>query len=178
MNIILFGPPGAGKDTLADQLKLRFTMISTGKIFREAAENKTKLGMLAKNKYWSKGILCPDNITNSIIEEAIAKNPNNLLFNGYPRSVNQAEFLDSLLKIDLVLDLNVTEHIAVKRLLGRGRSDDKEDIIKKRFNEYKEKTLPVSTFYGAREDINYIFLNANRTPEEVLNESLEYINHF
>ena len=173
MNIVLFGAPGAGKDTLADQLK-SFTMISTGKIFRKAAEDKTELGLLARDKYWGKGLLCPDNITNSIIKEAVDKNTGDLLFNGYPRSVDQAKFLNDITKIDLILDLDVSESVATKRLLARGRSDDKEDIIKQRFREYKDKTLPVSTFF-IENGCNHVYLHANRTPQEVLEEALYYV---
>jgi len=182
MRIVLLGAPGAGKDTLADQLKseYNYTMISTGEIFRKEAEEGTELGVYARDKYWAKGNICPDNITNKIMKSALSKIPNkdNLIFNGYPRAVSQAEFLETIIPIHMIINLKVEEKVAVKRLLGRGREDDTEEIIQQRFRQYEEKTKPISEFYIDRVNTNNIYytvVNANRTPKEVFKNTFTYI---
>lgn len=180
MKIILLGAPGAGKDTLANQLleEYNYTMISPGALFRSEAKAKTELGLIAKDKYWGKGILCPDELVNTLVSNKInilnKDDTSNILFNGYPRSVCQAEFIQSLIHIDMVIDLCVSENVAVGRLLERGRLDDTEDIIKERFNQYQEKTKPVSDFYKKVWSCRYILIDANRTIPEVYEEIISH----
>lgn len=184
MRIVLLGAPGAGKDTLAEKLESEYDyiMISTGEIFRKEAQDGTELGIYARDKYWAKGNICPDDITNKLMKSALSKIPNkeNLIFNGYPRAVSQAEFLETIIPIHMIINLKVEEKVAVKRLLGRGREDDTKEVIQQRFRQYEEKTKPISEFYYNRinknnSNIYYTVINANRTPKEVFKTTFTYI---
>ncbi len=158
VDVVLFGPPGAGKGTQAQILKdkLGLTYIATGDLFRHHIKNQTKLGKKAK-EYIDKGNLVPDEITIGMIEE-IVKDPNShgFIFDGFPRTVKQAEVLDKLLKdkdliIDALLFLDVPDERIIKRLVERGktsgRSDDNEETIKHRLNQYHNFTEPVKDYY-------------------------------
>lgn len=176
MKIVYLGAPGSGKDTLAKKFEdeYSYTILSTGSIFRKQASDGTKLGVMARDRYWGKGLLCPDNITNELVKNTV-ENMNqdslkNIIFNGYPRSVDQAKFLDSITDISMVIDLSVDEDVAVKRLLSRGREDDLEGAIRKRFQEYREKTLPISEYYKNTGREVFV-INANKTPESVFEEA-------
>lgn len=159
MNIILFGPPGAGKGTQSHQLKEKYSMtyFSTGDILREEMAEETEIGKKVKDII-GKGGLVSDEIVVSMIESRIEanKDTNGFLFDGFPRTVRQAEMLDdimkkSALKIDAVISLEVPEDILIERMLERGktsgRADDNIDSIKHRFVEYDEKTKPVLDYY-------------------------------
>ena len=161
INIVLFGPPGSGKGTQAEKLadKFQFIHCSTGDLFRNNIKNATALGLEAKS-YIDKGELVPDEVTNNMLKDFVRNNSDakGFIFDGYPRTVQQANVLDHFLinefnsKIDLVLSLIVTDEILVDRLLERGKSsgrtdDANETIIKNRIKEYYEKTDPVSDFY-------------------------------
>lgn len=158
VDVVLFGPPGAGKGTQAQILKdkLGLTYIATGDLFRHHIKNQTKLGKKAK-EYIDKGNLVPDEITIGMIEE-IVKDPNShgFIFDGFPRTVKQAEVLDKLLKdkdliIDALLFLDVPDERIIRRLVERGktsgRSDDNEETIKHRLNQYHNFTEPVKDYY-------------------------------
>jgi len=158
VDIVLFGPPGAGKGTQAQILKdkLGLTYIATGDLFRHHIKNQTKLGKKAK-EFIDKGNLVPDEITIGMIEE-IVKDPNSrgFIFDGFPRTVKQAEVLDKLLKnkdliIDALLFLDVPDEKIIKRLVERGRtsgrSDDNEETIKHRLHQYHNFTEPVKEYY-------------------------------
>ncbi len=175
MNIILLGSPGAGKDTLADQLveKYNYTVITTGAIFREEFERGTELGIKAKNEYWGKGKLCPDHITDELVKNTIDRlpKPDNIIFNGYPRSINQARYLKTIVDIHIVIKLLIEEDAAVKRLLKRGRLDDTKEIIRQRIIQYNQKTTPVMSFYkgmGFYKNVYYEVINADQSPENTL----------
>lgn len=160
-NLILFGPPGSGKGTQSDKLIEQYGLLhlSTGNLLREEIANKTKLGLEAKS-YMDQGQLVPDEVVIGMIRSALNANPEakGFLFDGFPRTVAQAEALDSLLaeleeEISIVLALEVSEDELVQRLLNRGktsgRSDDTNtDVIRARLVEYENKTSPVAGHYS------------------------------
>lgn len=159
-NLILFGPPGSGKGTQSDRLVEKYGLIhlSTGNLLREEIANKTPLGKEAK-KFIDHGQLVPDEVVIAMVGSFFDrhKDVNGFLFDGFPRTVAQAQALDKLLAlkktdIALVLALEVTEKELINRLLNRGktsgRSDDNsEDVIRKRFAVYTNETSPVADYY-------------------------------
>jgi len=159
-NLILFGPPGSGKGTQSDRLVEKYGLIhlSTGNLLREEIANKTPLGIEAK-KFIDHGQLVPDEVVIGMVDSFFDKhkNANGFLFDGFPRTVAQAQALDKLLTlkktdIAVVLALDVTEAELIGRLLNRGktsgRSDDTdENVIKKRFAVYTNETSPVADYY-------------------------------
>jgi adenylate kinase len=159
-NLILFGPPGSGKGTQSDKLveKYGFVHLSTGNLLRQEISERTPLGLEAKN-FMDKGQLVPDEVVIGMIDSCIARNleSEGFLFDGFPRTVAQAEALDKLLSfrkttIDKVIALDVNEEELVKRLKKRGetssRSDDtNETVIRNRFAVYKNETEPVADYY-------------------------------
>ncbi len=159
-NIVIFGKPGSGKGTQADFLKDKYHLyhISTGDLFRKNILNKTDLGIEAKS-FLDNGDLVPDTITIKMLENEVLanKSANGFIFDGFPRTHNQAESLDSFLesinqKINATIALEVDEDELITRLLDRGkttnRSDDQDiEKIKNRFNEYNNKTSILIDFY-------------------------------
>lgn len=178
-NYVIFSKPGAGKDTLIKQLLHmgNFLSISTGEIYREQANLGTELGIRARNEYWSKGLICPDEMTNQIMKEALidlSKKPRTLLINGYPRSIVQAEFLDSIIKIDALLHLNASDDAVASRLMKRGRTDDTTDVLKKRLEVYHIHANEIINYY--KKFNRYIYLNAENRPEEVFHQAYAKIS--
>ncbi len=159
-NLILFGPPGSGKGTQSERLVEKYGLVhlSTGNLLREEISQKTPLGMEAKN-FMDKGQLVPDEVVIGMIDNSLDhhKEAIGFLFDGFPRTVAQAEALDKLLQlkgtdIAMVLALEVSEEELVKRLLNRGktsgRSDDtNESVIRRRFAVYTNETEPVASHY-------------------------------
>jgi adenylate kinase len=159
-NLILFGPPGSGKGTQSEKIVERFGLIhvSTGNLLRQEIADKTPLGQEAKN-FMDKGQLVPDEVVIGMIDSSLEKHAaaRGFLFDGFPRTIAQAEALDKLLmlkktSICKVLALDVTEDELVKRLVKRGetsgRSDDTdEQVIRRRFMVYKSETEPVAAYY-------------------------------
>jgi adenylate kinase len=159
-NLILFGPPGSGKGTQSEKLVEKYGLIhlSTGNLLREEIANKTPLGLEAR-KFMDQGQLVPDEVVIGMIDSSIEhhKEAPGFLFDGFPRTVAQAQALDKLLalkrsEIDIVLALEVGEEELVSRLLNRGktsgRSDDtNEAVIRKRFSVYSNDTSPVADYY-------------------------------
>lgn len=181
MNIVLLGCPGSGKDTLADQFKSQFgcTVLTTGGIFRQEAADETKLGLFARDNYWGQGLLCPDYITNRLVKNATdslsEEQTRFVVFNGYPRSIEQAEFLGTFAHVDITIELVVTEDLAAARLLSRGREDDLEDVIRRRFVGYQAKTEPVTEYYSNLSECRNLIINADATPKDIFQEALKLI---
>lgn len=160
INLVLFGKPGAGKGTQAEFLKEKYNLkhISTGDVFRYNIKNNTELGTLAKS-YIDKGDLVPDEVTIKMLEDEVNKNPeaDGFIFDGFPRTVAQAEALDNFLeskdmKINATVALEANDDILIERLLERGkvsgRSDDQDvSKIRNRFDEYNQKTAPLKDYY-------------------------------
>ncbi|GAA4771383.1 MULTISPECIES: adenylate kinase [Flavobacterium] len=160
INIVLFGKPGAGKGTQAEFLKGKYnlTHLSTGDIFRYNIKNDTDLGKLAKT-YMDKGDLVPDAVTIQMLQSEVDKNPDSagFLFDGFPRTISQAEALDSFLEtknqsITATIALEADDEVLVQRLLERGKTsgrpdDQDEEKIRNRYQEYNEKTAPLMNYY-------------------------------
>ena len=161
INIVLFGKPGAGKGTQAEFLKQKYNLVhlSTGDIFRHNIKNGTQLGKMAK-EIIDRGDLVPDEITTKMLKDAIENNPQakGFLFDGYPRTIAQAESLDAILaekgfENTATIALEADDEILIKRLLERGKTsgrvdDQDEDKIRNRYQEYNEKTAPLTNYYA------------------------------
>ncbi len=160
INIVLFGKPGAGKGTQAEFLKTKYdlTHISTGDVFRYNLKNNTPLGEEARG-YMDRGELVPDALTIKMLQDEVEKNPDTagFLFDGFPRTIAQAEALDAFLtskgwQVDATVGLEADDEILVQRLLERGKTsgrpdDQDEDKIRTRYQEYNEKTAPLMDYY-------------------------------
>ncbi|WP_181110094.1 MULTISPECIES: adenylate kinase [unclassified Rathayibacter] len=160
--LLLIGPPGAGKGTQAARLSdiLRVPAISTGDIFRANVANETELGLQAK-AYLDAGRYVPDELTNAIVHDRLqeADASTGFLLDGYPRTTEQVDELDRILaaddnRLDAVVQLTADPDEVVGRLLKRsleqGRSDDTEDVIRRRLALYEEQTAPLIDVYAAR----------------------------
>jgi len=158
VKIVLLGPPGAGKGTQAQKLaeKLGIPQISTGELFRQNIDNGTKLGMEAK-RYLDAGDLVPSELTNALVDDRL-DNPdtaNGFILDGYPRSVDQAKALHTMLErrgtdIDAVVEFRVSQEELLERLKGRGRADDTEEVILNRMKVYREETAPLLEYYSSQ----------------------------
>ena len=180
LDLLLLGPPGAGKGTQAKRLAQThgIPQLSTGDMLRAAIAAGTELGRRVKPIY-DAGELVPDEVVIELIRERLAdpEASGGAIFDGFPRTVAQAEALDDMLKeigreLVLVLEFQLDEETAVARLLGRarpeGRSDDSEDVIRNRFRVYREQTEPLLAYYLARGIL--VGIDASGTINEVQDE--------
>nr|WP_225954486.1 adenylate kinase [Kibdelosporangium phytohabitans] len=151
----MVGPPGAGKGTQAGTLsdKLGVPHISTGDLFRAHIGNKTELG-LSVQSILDEGKLVPDEVTNQMVRERLAEADarDGFILDGFPRNIAQAEVLGAILaesgqKLDAVVEFQIDEDVVVARLLGRGRTDDNEEVIRHRQHIYRSETEPLLNFY-------------------------------
>jgi adenylate kinase len=168
-NLVLFGPPGAGKGTQSEMIieKFNLTHISTGDLFRKHLGEGTELGNLAQ-KYMDEGNLVPDEVVIKMVELKIKSNnsSNGFIFDGFPRTVTQAKALDHLLEkegteISGMILLDVDEFELINRIMLRGKSSgrsDDQDInkVNNRIKVYKKETLPVATYYEEQGKLNKI----------------------
>jgi len=186
VNIILFGPPGAGKGTQSKYLvnKLNAFQISTGDLLREEIKKNSDIGKAITNDM-KNGKFISDEIVNKLIENLISdpQKKNKLIFDGYPRSLSQAKNLEVLLKnsnqsIDLILFLNVDKETILKRLEKRkiieNRSDDDTNTIVSRYEKYMETTQPVLNFYS--QNPNFKEIDGSLEIEEITRKIDAFIN--
>lgn len=182
MRLVLLGPPGAGKGTQAARLAERFSIphVSTGDIFRANVAEQTELGREAQ-AYMDRGDYVPDDVTNRMVADRLAEPDaaEGFILDGYPRTVAQAETLESLLAewespLDAVLRLVVPEEELVRRLGARAeaedRTDDTEQAWRRRFVQYEEKTKPLEQFYAERGKL--VDVDAVGSVEEITEDAL------
>jgi adenylate kinase len=187
LNLILFGPPGAGKGTQSGQLIDAYDLkhISTGDLLRAERKAGTELGVKA-NEYIAKGELVPDEVVVGMVRNFMKEHSSSkgFIFDGFPRTTPQAEALDNLLaefgaKINIILGLEVNEDELVKRLLLRGetsgRADDQsEETIRNRFKEYQTKTFPLMDYYTKKN--SYVGVNGMGDIDHIQSSLREEIN--
>ena len=177
MNVVIFGPPGAGKGTQAQNIVKKFNLhqVSTGDLLRTEIKNKSEIGKEIE-EIISKGDFATDNIVNKLIKNVVfdPKKKNRLIFDGYPRAIDQAKNLDLLLKdseqkIDFIFFLNVSKDTIVKRIEKRKllekRSDDDLDTTLKRYDTYMQTTKPVLDYYSSHE--NYYEIDGSMEIAEI-----------
>lgn len=181
LNLVLFGPPGAGKGTQSEKLieKYQLVHLSTGDLLRSQIAAGTELGLKAKS-LMDQGVLVPDEVVIGMIDSKLCENQSvaGFIFDGFPRTVRQAEALDQLLNqyntgITIMVALVVEEEELTKRLLLRGqtsgRADDQnEALIRRRVKEYNEKTMPVADYYQHKG--KYVAINGIGSISEIFDQ--------
>lgn len=187
LNLILFGKPGSGKGTQASLIKNKYNLvhISTGDVFRKNMSNKTDLGMLAKG-YMERGELVPDEVTVNMLKEELEDHLpcEGFIFDGFPRTISQAEvldiFLDSMkMNIRATISLDVEDFILEDRLIKRGKTSgrlDDQNInkIRNRFKEYNKKTLPLINYYKSLN--KFYSISGTGTIDEIRDKLVNMIN--
>ena len=186
MNIILFGPPGAGKGTQAKYLvkKINGFQVSTGDMLRNEIQKNSEIGKMITNDM-NEGKFVSDEIVNELIKKIIfdSQKKNKLIFDGYPRTLSQAKNLNLLLessnqKIDYIFFLNVNKENIIERIKKRkileNRSDDELNTILKRYDKYMETTKPVLDFYS--KNSNFYELDGSTKIEEITAKINSFLN--
>ena len=188
-NFVLFGKPGSGKGTQAEHLSEKYKLyhISTGDLFRKNISQNTNLGLLAQS-YMDKGELVPDEVTIKMLENEIKENTQSkgFLFDGFPRTIAQAESLDKFLKsidmqINATIALDVDEEELISRIIDRGktsnRSDDQDiEKIQNRFKEYNMKTSTLSKYY--KDQKKFFEVDGSGSVDEITKRLFELIDSF
>jgi adenylate kinase len=167
-NLILFGPPGAGKGTQSANVANKYQLkhISTGEILRDEVKHNTPIGREV-DEYLNNGKLVPDDILITLIDKFVEENRylNGFVMDGFPRTLVQAEALDKMfekqgISVSLVISLEVNEEELVQRLCGRaeeqGRSDDKPEVVRDRLETYRQKTSPLLKHFEAQDKVHAI----------------------
>lgn len=185
-NLVIFGPPGAGKGTQSAKIisEYQFVHISTGDMFRMHIQEDTEIGKKVK-QILADGLLVPDSVTIDMLEEKVLGNPDakGFIFDGFPRTVAQAEALDTFLQqkgeqINLVLQLDVTEEVIKERIEERqktsGRADDEADKLTRRINEYFQKTIHVLPYYVKQQKV--VKINGIGDIQDISNNIVAAIN--
>jgi adenylate kinase len=207
MKIILLGAPGAGKGTQAESIKAKYggiPQISTGDILRQAVRDGTEIGKKAKS-FMDAGKLVPDDIIMDIMKDRLKKPDcaKGYILDGFPRTINQAEKLEKISKVDIVINIDVSSESLLKRLTGRRscpkcgasyhlvfnpppqpgkckcgepliqRDDDKEETVRKRLDTYQNQTKPLIEYYSKRKLLKNI--DGNKSPTEVSTELLKIL---
>jgi adenylate kinase len=179
--LIFLGAPGAGKGTQAKVLAElgQIPHISTGDILRGAVARQTPLGLKAQS-YMDQGNLVPDQLVIALIRERLSQPDaqKGWILDGFPRNAAQARFLDELLAeidqtYDCAVNLEVPDDVLVARLLGRGRGDDTEVIIRHRLQVYHDQTAPLIDFYQSKQ--NLVLIDGNVSPEEVTDNLKKFL---
>jgi len=185
-NIVIFGAPGSGKGTQSDLIIKKYGLhhISTGEILREEMANQTELGIIAEG-YVSKGQLVPDDLIIKMLAEILEKTSNSkgYIFDGFPRTLEQGEALDKLLKeketsILAALNLDVEENILIERILKRGeltgRKDDNLETIQARLEVYRRQTEPLKDFY--RKQGKNVNIKGTGNVEDIFEQICEFLD--
>ena len=197
MNVIFLGPPGAGKGTIAAHIKESFMLdhLSTGDMLRSEIRNDTELGLMAK-KYIDAGELVPDSVIIDMVDKRLKNESGGILFDGFPRTVEQAKALDAIAKIDAVINLDVPLDVIVGRICSRRvccrcssvfsththegdkcdacgadlivRDDDNEQTVTQRFHVYEKNTAPLIEYYKKKGLLTSI--NADDSVENICKE--------
>ncbi|MHC2992183.1 adenylate kinase [Pontibacter sp. HJ8] len=187
LNIVLFGPPGAGKGTQSQKLIDKYNLIhlSTGDLLRSEITAGTELGLKAKS-LMDNGVLVPDEVVIGMIENQVKEHryAGGFIFDGFPRTVPQAQGLDKLLldhgtEISCMLALKVDDEELTKRLLLRGQTsgrpdDQNEELIRKRIQEYNNKTAPVADYYAGQN--KFCAVDGIGEIDEIFNQLCEHID--
>lgn len=162
MHIIILGPPGSGKGTQSEQLITTFDLehLSTGDMLRGEIAAGTELGLKAKS-VMDAGDLVSDDIILGMVENKIQQSDKGLLFDGFPRTIPQAEGLDKILArtktaVSHVIELKIEDDVIVERMLARGREDDNEETIRNRLDVYKAQTAPVIGHYQGQNIVHSV----------------------
>lgn len=203
MKIVLFGPPGAGKGTQAEKISNMYNIlhISTGELLRKNIEEKTQIGLVAL-EYIERGKLAPDEVVLEVVNSAI-KGKDSFLLDGFPRTVPQAEALDKITDIDIVLNIKLNEALIVDRILNRlvcpacgknynkrlytqpdctcgarltSRKDDTEEVVRERLKVYASQTLPLIGYYQKRNKL--VDIDGTGSVDEVFARISEALNDF